>query len=65
MTFIVVFWEGLWGPDGLNYRVKSASVPGPLAGFRWGANLPYFGEQSDNCGYSPHEPKKRDLRGFL
>jgi hypothetical protein len=48
MTLIVVFWQGLWGPDELNYIVKSASVPGPLAGFIWGAYLPYFDKQSDN-----------------
>jgi len=48
MTLIVVFCQGLWVLMGLNYMVKSASAPGPLVGFRGGANLPFFGKQSDN-----------------
>ena len=48
MTFTLVFWQGFGGPDGINYVVKTASVAGPLAGIGRGANLPYFGKQSDN-----------------
>jgi hypothetical protein len=48
MNLIVVFWQGFGGPEVQNYMVKSASVPEPLAGFRWGANVPYFGKKSDN-----------------
>jgi hypothetical protein len=41
-----------------------ASILGPLAGFGRGANLPYFGNQSEKWAYSPHEQKRRVLRGF-
>jgi hypothetical protein len=43
---------------------KKASILGPLAGFRRGAILPYFGKQGDLKAYSPQELKRRDYRGF-
>jgi len=47
-TLTLVFWQGLGGPDGINYVAKTASVAGALSGIGRGANLPYFGKQSDN-----------------
>jgi hypothetical protein len=37
--FLDLYW--------LNYTAKTASIPGPLAGFGRGAFLPYFGKQGD------------------
>ena len=41
-----------------------ASIPGPLAGFGRGANLPYFAKQGDYRAHSPQEQKRRVLRSF-
>jgi hypothetical protein len=43
---------------------KNASIPGPLAGFRRGAFLPHFGNQSDLKAYFPQELKRRNYRVF-
>jgi hypothetical protein len=64
MTLIVVFRQAFGGPDGINQVAKKASIPGPLATDRRGANLPYFGKQNVNQAYSPQEHKKRDISGF-
>jgi len=50
--------------NGVKYRAKFALILGPLAGFGRGANLPYFGNQSEKWAYSPQEQKRRVLRGF-
>jgi hypothetical protein len=36
-----------------------------LAGFEGWANLPYFRKQGDIWAYSPQEPKKEIIQGFL
>jgi hypothetical protein len=32
--------------------------------FRWGANLPYFGNLNDNQTFFPHAPKRAILRAY-
>jgi hypothetical protein len=41
-----------------------ASVPGPLAGFWRGVNLPYFDNQSVIIPPFPHEQKRTVLRAY-
>jgi hypothetical protein len=43
---------------------KFTPIPGPLAGFWGGANLPYFSKRDDIQAYFQHEQKRRVLRGF-
>jgi hypothetical protein len=64
MSLIVVFWQGLGGPDGINQVATFSSIERALQATRRGANQPYFGKKSDYWAYSPHEPKRVVLRGF-
>jgi hypothetical protein len=63
-NLIFAFRQGFLGPDGVNQVAKTASVPGPLAGFLRGAFQSYFGKQSEIQAYFPQEPERRVLRGF-
>jgi len=48
----------------LKYGAKLTPIPGPLAGFWRGANLPYFDNQSVNVSLFPHEQKRTVLRAY-
>jgi hypothetical protein len=48
----------------LKQGAKFIPIPGALAGFWRGANLPYFSKRDDIQAYFPHEQKRRVLRGF-
>jgi hypothetical protein len=48
----------------LKQGAKFIPIPGALAGFWRGANLPYFGKRDNIWAFFPHEPKRRVLRGF-
>jgi hypothetical protein len=48
----------------LKQVVKFNSIKRPLAGFRRGANLPYFAKRDEILAYFPHKTKRRVLRGF-
>jgi hypothetical protein len=41
------------------------SIAGALVAIVRGANLPYFDKQTNIWPYSPHEPKRKAIRGFL
>jgi hypothetical protein len=43
---------------------ESSSIAGALVAIVRGANLPYFGKQGIILPYSPHEPKRKAIRGF-
>jgi hypothetical protein len=60
----VVIRQAFEGADGLNYRVKTASIPGPLLAIRRGANLPYFGKKNVKYAHFPQEHKRRAFQGF-
>ena len=65
ITFISVFWQGLWVPVGLKQGAENSSILRALVANRRGAKRPHFGKQGYNLAYSPHEPKRMDLRVFL
>jgi hypothetical protein len=51
-------------PFGVNYMAEITSIARALGADRRGANLPYFGKQSNILPYFPHEQKRKPIQGF-
>jgi hypothetical protein len=56
---------GFVGSGGLKQGAENSSILRALVANRRGAKRSHFGKQGYNLAYSPHEPKRMDLRVFL